>query len=81
MEKNIDIDLFCLDVTVTKLAVLLDDFREYLENNVPLSECDIYAPVLLEQAITRISILNDYVSTLDDDITQIRRNTLQDVGI
>lgn len=81
MEKNIDMDLFLLDATVNKLSVLLDDFREYFEGNTPLFDCNAYAPVFREQAITRINILNDYVTTLGDDITQIRRNTLQDVGI
>ena len=81
MEKNIDIDLFCLDVTVNKLSVLLDDFREYFEGSAPLFDCNAYAPVFCEQAITRISILNDYVTTLGDDITQIRRNTAQDASI
>ncbi len=81
MEKNIDMDLFCLDVTVNKLTVLLDDLREYFEASFPLSEYDIYAPILQEQAITRISILNDYVTTLGNDIMQIRQDTAQNASI
>lgn len=81
MEKNIDMDLFGLDVTVNKLSLLLADLRAYLGDSDALFAYDVCGIVFRDQTLTRINILNDYVTTLGDDIAQIRRNTAQDASI
>lgn len=78
MEKNIDMDLFGLDVTVNKLSLLLADLKAYLGESDALFAYDVCVIVFRDQTLTRINILNDYATTLGNDIAQMRQQLLAD---